>query len=307
MSVWGTSDPTGLTGDVDNSASTGSNAPIAPSPAYPVAGAPDTSDLGLGDILGSLSPGAFEPSSLAVASGGGSQNDLMSLLSLLMGAGGGSSAASSALSQFGAGSEIGNWLSQLLGPQLGLNQGTSSQEGGLAGGVVGASLGTVFGGPGGTFIGSTLGDLLGNMLGAWIGGGLNKFVKPEETVQGLEGSGNTLEQMLGQYIQKYGINRGYDLSAAPGAVPFSPARMGDVLELLSGEKLPYNVGELGGWKQPGYLSGLLANPTLLSANQLQQIMPEMALLVNRSRGENLETLLGKENTLATKLKAAESY
>jgi len=309
VSVWGTSDPTGLTGDADDGSggTNTSNAPVAPSPAYPVAGAPDTSGI-LGDILASASPGAFDPTTLATVGGGAAPTPgIGDILSLLLGSGSGGG--------IGSGSGAGNILAQLLGPLFGINQGGSSAEGGQIGGLAGGALGSLLG-PGGSLAGSAIGDLLGNLLGGAIGGGLNKFAKPQGLTDLLKSSGNPLETLLGRYIQTQGTDKGYDLSEPQNATPFQPRRFGDVLELLSGQGLPNQVGGnvgtqnsvyLSGWKNLGALQSMVPNATNLTSAQLQQIFPEIATLVNKSKAGGLKGLLEQENTLATKLKAAESY
>jgi hypothetical protein len=315
MAFWGTSDPTGLSGDAEPDNGTGSNTLQLPqaSPAYPVAGAPDLSSIpGLGDILGSVSPGAFDPSTLGA--GGGSSSDLLSLLSLLGGSNGGGTGNIGSL--LGGGSTAGNLIAQLLGPLFGINQGGSSAEGGAIGGAAGGALGSLLG-PGGTLAGSAIGDLLGNLLGGAIGGGIPSSAKPEALAGSLKASGNPLEELLGKYIQTQGVNKGYDLSGGPNT-PFNPRRFGDVIELLSGQSLPNRVGgnvgfqnpvTLSGWKQGGAINSMLPNANILNMNQLSQIFPEISKLVNedRSKKGGLMGLLQQENSLAGKLKAAESY
>ena len=76
----------------------------------------------------------------------------------------------------------------------------------------------------------------------------------------LEGSNNSVEQMLGQFIQNYGINKGYDLSE-PGGTPFNPGAYGDIIQLLTGQKLPVtangmiNLGNVPGAQKPVSLYG----------------------------------------------------
>jgi hypothetical protein len=291
MSVWGTSDPTGLTGDTDPTGGIGGSGNTLQlpqqqpqfSPFSPSSGSGDPFGGGLGDILGSMSPGAFDPNSLAVASGGGSSSDILTLLSSLLGGGGGTA---------GAGGT----------PNVGM----------LAGILQNLTSGDPF-----KILGGQLGGGLEQLLGINASPtGLPEMAKPEGLAGLLKGSGNPLEGLLAKYIQTQGINKGFDLSEAPGAAPFNPRKFGDVLELLSGEKLPGQVGGnvgtqnpvyLSGWKNPSQLNSMVPNATQLSMNQLSQIFPEMALLADKSKQDGLKGLLNQENTLATKLKAAESF
>jgi hypothetical protein len=221
---------------------------------------------------------------------------------------------SNPFSTLGIGSELGSLLSSILGPSFGLNSSGAGSTGGTFGGIAGGAIGSIFG-PFGTLAGSTLGDLLGSIIGNWVGGGLNKFAKPEGVVNTLEGSGNPIESLLGQYIQTSGIGQGFDLSGS-GPENFNWPREADVLQLLSGEALPKNVFATGdfknpvdltGWKNLSQLQQSEPGATNLNLNQLQQIQNLIATLVNRSGGMNLKGLLGEENTLASKLKAAEQY
>jgi len=208
---------------------------------------------------------------------------------------------------------------------LGGHANTSSQ--GILGSTIsdagaGATLGTeIF--PGwGTAIGAVLGAMLGLIPGL-TEGGLPKMAKPQGFVNALEGSGNPLESMLGQYIQKYGINRGTDLSAPNQQL--QPTAMANVLEFLSGTQLPYlgNNDILTPPGQAGYknpvglavrrlpeLQGLLPNSSNLSLAQIHSILPEITNIIEqrwRNGGNTLKGLLQNENALAAKLQAAETY
>jgi hypothetical protein len=219
-------------------------------------------------------------------------------------------------SLIGGGSQIGSLISSLLGPLFGLNASTSGGEGGTIGGFAGGALGSIFG-PIGTLGGSAIGDLLGSLIGNWIGGGVPSEAKPTALVNTLETSGNPVENELGKYIFNSGISRGYDLSEPANSVPFNPAREGDVLQLLSGEALPHqitaqgggfqNEPTLAGWKNLSQLQALEPGATNLNFNQIGQIRQLIARLVNASNNQSLQGLLGEENTLATKLRNAESY
>jgi hypothetical protein len=151
--------------------------------------------------------------------------------------------------------------------------------------------------------------------------GLNKNVKPEGAVGVLEGSKNPLEQMLGQFIQNYGINQGKDLSE-PNGQGFNPAAYGDILQLLTGQHLPVeqngeipigNVPGAGhmvnlyGFNTLGQIQKQQPNATELSDAQIQQIMPQLAYYANHAQGHGLDALLSKTNQLATKLSNAETY
>ena len=319
VGAWGSSDPSGLMGDAADEAAApayggGNTLEIPQQQAQFSPFSPSSAAGGLGDILGSMNPGAFDPTALGMASGAGGSTDILSLLSGLLGgsSGGGMGGIGSLL---GGGSAIGGELAQLLGPLFGINQGGSSAMGGEIGGLAGGALGSIFG-PLGSLGGSALGDLLGNLIGGGIGGGIPEMAKPQGLVNLLKGSGNTNEELLGRYIQSQGINKGFDLSGSN--VPFNPRRFGDVIELLSGQGLPTQVGgnvgfknpvELSGWKNLPALQAMVPNATTLTSNQLSQIFPEIALLVNKG-GEKrggLPGLLRQENQLATKLQAAESY
>lgn len=296
MSVWGSTDPSGLTGDtslpeippydpgmsIPGLASSGNTLTI---PSAGSSGIPSFSTDAMSADLSGASGGSSNP----LAGGGG----LGSLLS--------------------GGSKIGNVLQQLLGPLFGLNQSGAGGTGGEVGGLAGGALGSIFG-PLGTLGGSALGDLLGSLVGNWAGGGLNREAKPNALINTLEASGNPVESELGKYIFNSGTQKGYDLSE-PAGTPFNPTREADVLQLLSGEALPKGVTATGfqhdptltGWKSLQQLQAMEPNMTELNTNQLQQIRGLIASLVNKSGHESLQGLLGQENTLATKLREAETY
>jgi hypothetical protein len=179
-------------------------------------------------------------------------------------------------------------------------------------------------GPWGTGIGAALGAMLGIIPGL-TEGGLPKMTKPQGFANALEGSGNPLEAMLGQYIQQFGIGKGIPLSSSSPTPGFQPTAMGNVLEFLAGQQFPDLHGTTltpkgqTGYQHPvglamrplSYLQGLVPNSTELNFAQLKQIMPEIEqILLHRGRdgiGKGLTGLLQGENTLATKLQAAETF
>jgi hypothetical protein len=283
MSVWGTQDPTGLTGDTSSASPPNLLDPTG------LTSFPFQSDLPSQDLLSSNDANSL------FSGGGSTANPLQGLGTLLTG-----------------GSKIGNLLQGLLGPLFGLNQSGAGGTGGEVGGFAGGALGSLLG-PLGTLGGSALGDLLGSLIGNWAGGGVAREAKPEALVGTLEGSGNATENLLGKYVQS-GINSGYDLSE-PKGTPFNTQREGDILQLLTGGGLPNKVTATGfgnnpslsGWKNINALQGMFPNGTSLNLNQVQQILPLISRLVNQSGHESLRGLVGQENTLAQKLRQAETY
>jgi hypothetical protein len=218
------------------------------------------------------------------------------------------------------GGELGNFLTSIIGPEAGINPSAAGNLGSTIGGAAGAIAGLPFGGLLGVGAGSALGDLLGGLIGGWAGGGLPEMSKPQSYVDALKASGNPVEALLGRYIQQHGINMGYDLSEG-GGTPFKPREAGDLLELLSGDKLPLQEGgtlapfggELGyqnpvslsGFKSLGALQAMFPEFQDLSTAQISQIMPEISRLIAQ-RGGLKAAAPGVEN-LATKLYQAETY
>lgn len=299
MSLWGTNDPSGLTGDTQSQQDYNPLGFQQPTTTFP--GGFPTADVGqqiaalTGAEAGPTAMGPPDIGALLGQQGGAASNPLAGLGGLL-----------------GGGSQIGNLLQSLLGPLLGLNQSGAGGEGGQIGGMVGGLAGTLFG-PLGTLGGSAVGDLLGSLVGNWVGGGLDKEAKPNAIVGKLETSGNPIEDLLGKYIQNYGINQGYNLSES-SSVPFNPAREGNVLQWLTGIGLPHSVTAggfqnnptLGGWKNLSQLDAMAQSPRI-SLNQVDQIKGLIAHLVNQRGGKDLQSLLQEEGDLAQKLKSAESY
>lgn len=297
MSFWGSSDPDGLSGD----------ALTIPQQFDPSANAAGGSGNTL-DLPQQFNPqvtgGFTAPAPTggpAMPSSSGS-GDLLSMLSKIFGGGGGGGFGGNAFS----GAAFGDAAASGLAGLFGINEGGSSQMGGQIGGLAGGAIGSIFG-PGGTLVGSAAGDLLGNLIGGWAGGGLDKFAKPQQYIQQLLGSGNPLEALLAKYINRSGIQKGFDLSeSSPSS--FKPGRMGDVLQYLSGQGFPKGLDSLG-WRNYSELAGMAPGGTQLNIDQLRQIMPLMGALVNRSGGgrQGLAALLNQESALATKLKNAESW
>jgi hypothetical protein len=278
---------------------------------------------GLGGLLGLLGGGGG--GGLGGLLGGGSGlGSLMGLGTLLGGGGlGGFGLAPLGGSPFtGLAGSLGGGLAGLIGGSgPNFNSGSAGMGGGIGstvGGLAGLALG-----PLGSLGGAFLGDLLGSLLGGYIGGGLPKMAKPQGFVNALEGSGDPLEKLLGGYMQKYGINRGLDLSESKPTPGFQPTAMANVLELLGGQQMTDLHGTTltppgqTGYKHPvglavrklAQLQGLVPNATELNTAQLKMIMPQIEqILLHRGQyGHGLPALLGAENDLATKLRNATTY
>jgi len=332
------------------------------SPSYPVASPPGPMPSAMPGPVASPSPvfssdmsgsGGYPPSSMsgidptllkslfsgsAAAAPSTPSNPLDSLSSLF---GGGSSGPLSGLFDMfgkpGTGSSAGPWADTFGDLGTTANDALAGSKFGPWGALAGAALGDItstFGdirsGRTGEGVGRILGTLLGSpILGAFLGdmfapAGLPKFAKPQGFVNALEGSGSQIESMLGQYIQKYGIGKGLDLSEGHPTPGFQPTAMANILEALTGQQMPDLHGTtLTPKGQTGYehpvglavqplnvLRGLLPNMQNLSLSQVHQIWPQIQqLLLHRfsNGGGKLQGLLENTNTLATKLANAETY
>lgn len=318
MSVWGSTDTLGLTGDQEMDFP--SDATSAPPPATTFPGGFPTAAA---DPFASGVPGIGGGPDLNLASSGPSSSGggILALLSSLFS----NNSASGAAAGLGGGTTGGitSGLAGLLGPIMSLFSGGKGEngggasgglEGGLSGAVQGGISGGEIGGPYGAIAGALIEGLLGGLSGAGVTGSLPREAKPEALVGTLDASGNPIEAELGKYIQTSGINQGFDLSES-GAKPFNPTREADVLQLLGGTALPNSVTATGfnnnptlkGWKNLTQLQQMDPNATELNGNQLDQIKGLIAHLVNKSGGQSLQKLLGEESGLAAKLKAAETY
>jgi hypothetical protein len=188
------------------------------------------------------------------------------------------------------------------------------------GGNIGGLIGGLALGP----LGAFGGDLIGSLLAGYIGGGLPRMTKTQGFTDALKGSGDPLEAMLGSYLQQHGINQNIPLSTSSHGPGFQPTAVGNVLEFLSGTQMKDVHGNFltpqgqTGYQHPvslamrplSYLQQLVPNATNLQLSQIQQILPEIERMVGQ-RGrlptKGLTGLLQGENTLAQKLRAAETY
>jgi len=176
-------------------------------------------------------------------------------------AGGGAPAAGAAsvpMSALGGVSPAGSAAGAGLGGLFGINSnntdaGLGGQAGGTVGGLLGSALGPL-GSIGGDFIGSMLGDLLGEL----IGGGIPRGAKTSALGGALEGSGNPLDAIVGQFVGQ-GASAGRVLSES-GSSTFgqSTEDLAAYLSALTGQQLP-NVTATGFQHNPSFLAPGLGN------------------------------------------------
>ena len=117
-----------------------------------------------------------------------------------------------------------------------------------------AQLGSLAGG----FAGGPLGTFLGDLIGGWIGGGIPRGAKTEALGGALESSGNSLEDIIGQFINK-GAGAGRVLSES-GNSTFGQSTydLASFLTALTGQQLP-NVTASGFQHNPTFTAPGLGN------------------------------------------------
>ncbi len=158
------------------------------------------------------------------------------------------------LSSITSGTGIGN----LVDPLFGINPGSASSEGGEIGGGIGLLTGLALAPETGglsLLLDPLLGAFGGDILGGWFGGGLPTEAKPAGIASALGASGNPLDVLLGQYVNK-GVSEGDSLSQSGNSTfEAAVARFGAMLEALTGTRAP-GVTATGfnnnpSWNSPG--------------------------------------------------------